>query len=712
MTDRRFCLPFRISISLAFALITVPLLLAVIGTLYVRNVNLAREVAIDLIERATVDISEHVEALLVPLARVVDATTAFAKIEPDSLRKPETFQYLLTVLESTPHAEMLYVGFQRDGAFFQVRRLHHEQKRPGASAETAPPDANFVLRTIDPSASIIADTSTYVAKWGEVVGSERRQPLYDPRSRPWYIAARNQSGLSISDAYIFFSTGQPGLTLSHRISTDAGASVGVVGVDISLGALSEFLARQRIGKNGIAFIVDSKGGLVGYPKLDSIVAQKGSELIIKKAADIDDHRVVQAVILRDQGAGDRFIAELENGTNFISFTQLPAKFGKDWQIGVIAAENDFVGPIRTASLFMLAIGSAALLLSVLAIFYVSNSLTKPLKRIVSETKRIRQFELGGGLGVNSRIVEINDVAHALEAMEAGLRSFGAYIPKALVRSIVSSGKDVGIGGEKRMLTILFTDIQGFTRRSETLSPEEVFEQLSSHFTALSRAIFDRGGTIDKFIGDSVMAFWNAPHPDPDHAANACYAVLRCKAVNDELNAEFTKRGYAPMTTRFGLHTGEAVVGNVGSADRMQYTALGAQVNMASRIEGLNKYYGTKLLVSGSVEATVRELFLLRPVDRVVPAGTSHAVDLFELLGTRGDGLDAAPAAAIALCDCWSEALDSYRKRDWRGALQKFKDFANAYPDDGVVLIYTARCMAFLDTPPPAEWDGAEHFKSK
>ena len=163
-------------------------------------------------------------------------------------------------------------------------------------------------------------SSTYVAKWGEVVGNERRQPLYDPRSRPWYIAARDQSGLSISDAYIFYSTGQPGLTLSHRISTDAGASIGVVGVDISLGALSEFLARQRIGKNGIAFIVDSKGGLVGYPKIDSIVAQKGSELIIKKAADIDDQRVVQAVTLRDQGAGDRFIAELENGTNFISFT--------------------------------------------------------------------------------------------------------------------------------------------------------------------------------------------------------------------------------------------------------------------------------------------------------------------------------------------------------------------------------------------------------
>ena len=292
----------------------------------------------------------------------------------------------------------------------------------------------------------------------------------------------------------------------------------------------------------------------------------------------------------------------------------------------------------------------------MAILYVSGSLTRPLKRIVNETKRIRQFELSGGAGVHSRIVEINELANALDAMKAGLRSFGAYIPKAVVRNIVSSGRDTGIGGERRELTILFTDIQDFTRRSETMPAEEVFDQLSAHFTALSRCIFDRGGTVDKFIGDSVMAFWNAPVADPDHAANACYAVLRCAAVNDALNVELQARGYPPMRTRFGLHTGDAAVGNVGSADRMQYTALGAQVNMASRVEGLNKRYGTQLLATGSVEEQVRERFLFRPVDLVVPAGTSQIVALFELLGSKDDGPDAASAAAIAACEEWSEAI--------------------------------------------------------
>ncbi len=714
MTDQkpRICLPFRISISLAFMLITVPLLLAVIGTQYVRNVKLAREVAVDLIERATTDISDHVEALLVPLARVVDATTTFAKIDPATLRKPETFQYLLTVLQSTPQAEMLYVGFQRDGAFFQVRRLHGEPKRPGASTEKPPPGANFVLRTIDPGAGIVADVSTYIAKWGEVVGTERRPPVYDPRSRPWYIAARNQTGLSISDPYIFYSTGQPGLTLSHDIATDAGTSIGAVGVDLSLGALSEFLARQRIGENGIAFIVDKNGGLVGYPKLDSIVAQKGSELTIRKAAEIDDHRIVQAVTLRDQLARNQFVAELENGTNFISFTPLPARFGKDWLIGVIAAENDFVGPIRYSSLFMLGVGIGAILLSILAILYVSGSLTSPLKRIVAETKRIRQFELSGGSGVHSRIVEINEVANALHAMEVGLRSFGAYIPKALVRNIVSSGKDTGVGGERRNITILFTDIEEFTALSEKMPAEEIFDQLSDHFTALSACIFERNGTVDKFIGDSVMAFWNAPAADPDHAANACYAVLRGRSLNNDLNAKLKAKGHAPLRVRFGLHSGEAVVGNVGSSDRMQYTALGTPVNLASRVESLNKRYGTQILATGAVEEEVRDRFLFRSLDLVVPVGTTQIVELFELLGSRDDGPDRIGQADIDMCETWNEAVASYRARNWSEALQRFEAFVQRYPSDSVAPIYVARSTRHLSNPPPPEWDGAEYFVSK
>ena len=710
--DHKLCLPFRISVSLAFTLISAPLLLAVIGTLYVRNVQLARELAAEIIDRATTEISDHVEGLFSPLVRVVDTTASLGTIDPDWLRKQDALRYLFTVLESTPHAEMLYVGFARDGAFYQVRRLRPELEKPDSSDEDSKDIARFALRTIDPSLGKVTDSTTYIAKWGEVVSSENRPALYDPRRRPWYLDAWKQTGLSISDVYIFFTTGQPGLTLSRRIATTAGTPVGTVGIDIPLGELSAFMARQRIGETGVAFIIDNNGHLIGYPKLDTIVRRHGNDISISKASEIDDPLVVEALKLRDQGAGDRFSAELSNGTHLVSFTRLPERFGKDWLIGVIAAENDFVGPIRRASLFILALGGTALLLSIFAIFYVSKTLTLPLKRIVNETKRIRDFELGGSLAVRSRIIEINEVARALDAMEAGLRSFGAYIPKALVRTIVASGKGTGVGGERRKLTILFTDIEDFTRRSEALSPEEVFDQLSAHFTAISRCIFDRGGTVDKFIGDSVMAFWNAPVVDPDHAGNACRAILRCQAVIEQLNVEFEAKGFSAMRARFGLHTGDVVVGNVGSADRMQYTALGAEVNMASRVEALNKRYGTWIIATGTVEEQVRGQFLFRPIDLVVPAGTTQIVPLFELLGTLDEGPDRASDTALTLCREWGEAIDAYRKRNWDEALIKFRRFAERYPKDTVAQIYIDRCQKFLVTAPPADWDGAEHFESK
>lgn len=709
---QKLCLPFRISVSLAFTLISAPLLLAVIGTLYVRNVQLARELAAEIIDRATTEISDHVEGLFNPLVRVVDTTASLGSIDPDWLRKRDALQYLFTVLESTPHAEMLYVGFARDGAFYQVRRLSSGVKKTSADDEVRLNRARFALRTIDPGLGKVTDSTTYIAKWGQVITSENNPALYDPRRRPWYLDAWKQPGLSISDVYIFFTTGEPGLTLSRRIATRDDTPVGTVGIDIPLGELSQFMARQRIGDTGVAFIIDNNGHLIGYPKLETIVRRKGSEISISKASEIDDPRVVEALKLREQGAGDRFSAELGDGMHLVSFTRLPERFGKDWLIGVVAAENDFVGPIRRASLFILALGSSALLFSIFAIFYVSKTLTLPLKRVVNETKRIRDFELGGRLPVSSRIIEINEVARALDAMEAGLRSFGAYIPKALVRTIVASGKGTGIGGERRKLTILFSDIKDFTRRSEVLSPEEVFDQLSAHFTAISRCIFDHGGTVDKFIGDSVMAFWNAPVVDPDHASDACHAVLRCQAVLEKLNIEFEAKGFAAMRARFGLHTGDVVVGNVGSADRMQYTALGAEVNMASRVEALNKRYGTWIIATGTVEEQVRDQFLFRPIDLVVPAGTTQIVPLFELLGTSDDGPDRASDNARALCREWSDAIAAYRRRDWDDALIQFRCFAARYPKDNVAPIYIERCSQFSVAPPPYDWDGAEHFETK
>jgi adenylate cyclase len=219
-------------------------------------------------------------------------------------------------------------------------------------------------------------------------------------------------------------------------------------------------------------------------------------------------------------------------------------------------------------------------------------------------------------------------------------------------------------------------------------------------------------TVDKFVGDAVMALWNAPLANPEHAIDACRAVLRCRAVNLQLNREFAARGHGPMLTRFGLHSGDVVVGNVGSTERMQYTALGAEVNLASRIEALNKRYGTQIIASGAVEEQARDHFLFRPLDLVVPAGTSQVVPLFELVGALRDRPDDALAAAVDRCREWRQAIETYRGRRWSEACDRFRRFAERDPSDRVASLYVERCARFLAVPPPEGWDGAEHYDSK
>jgi adenylate cyclase len=189
-----------------------------------------------------------------------------------------------------------------------------------------------------------------------------------------------------------------------------------------------------------------------------------------------------------------------------------------------------------------------------------------------------------------------------------------------------------LGGIKQEITLVFTDVRGFTTIAESADPDMLMRQTSRYFSVLTEAFLAEGGTVDKFIGDAVMVFWNAPHPQPDHVARACRAVLAAKAAGERLNAEFEAEGLTPFFTRFGIHVGEAVVGNVGSTERMNYTALGNTVNLAARLEGLNKQAGTAVLVSENVYLRVRDQFEFRALDAVVAKGMTKETRIFELVG--------------------------------------------------------------------------------
>jgi adenylate cyclase len=272
--------------------------------------------------------------------------------------------------------------------------------------------------------------------------------------------------------------------------------------------------------------------------------------------------------------------------------------------------------------------------------------------------------------------------------------------------LIVTGSSGLLDGERRPLTVMFSDLAGYSASTEHLPPEHVLEHLSRYFDALSKPIHRFHGTIDKFIGDSIMALWNAPVPDEDHVANACRAMLACRSAGEKLNRGFIEAGLPQMRTRFGLHTGAAIVGSVGPFTRLQYTALGAMVNLASRVEGMNKYFGTELLVTGAVEAAVRERFLLRPLGKVVAVGTEDAVEIFELVAE----LEQATAHQNALCAAWGAAFEPYDAQRWQEAAALFESFLSDYPADGAAPALVAHCLEELESEASA--DGALHFTTK
>ena len=265
-----------------------------------------------------------------------------------------------------------------------------------------------------------------------------------------------------------------------------------------------------------------------------------------------------------------------------------------------------------------------------------------------------------------------------------------------------------MGGHKRELTIFFTDIAGFTAISEKMVPEELMLQLSEYLGELATTVIELKGTVDKYMGDGLLAFWGAPLSNPDHAYYACQAALRCQEKVAQLNQKWQATGDVTFPTRIGIHTGETLVGNMGSVERMNYTVLGDSVNLASRLEAINHIYGTEIIVSATTYHQVAHKFHFRPLDIVVVKGKKQGVLLYELMGE----INHTTAEKIELCRDFTEGFDAYLAQDWETALKIFQLLDKRYPDDSVTTIYLARCIKLRDNPPDPNWTPIAHLESE
>ncbi|HSE91990.1 MAG TPA: CHASE2 domain-containing protein [Methylomirabilota bacterium] len=284
-------------------------------------------------------------------------------------------------------------------------------------------------------------------------------------------------------------------------------------------------------------------------------------------------------------------------------------------------------------------------------------------------------------------------------------AFSRYLSPAFVERLVTDPRRLALGGESRPVTVLFADVVGFTTLSEGREPAELVRLMNECFTELTDVIQARGGTVDKFIGDAIMAFWNAPADLPDHPRRAALAAREMLAALDALRARWLAEGRPAVDMRIGLATGPALVGNVGSRSKFNYTAMGDTVNLASRLEGAAKVYHTRTLVAAST-ATAADGVRFRELDWLQVKGRSEPVPVFEILPADVD---------ITREDVhrhYAEGLAAYRARRFDDALARFEKALATDPDDGPSGEMHARCIEYLKQPPPPEWRGEHVLTSK
>ena len=515
-------------------------------------------------------------------------------------------------------------------------------------------------------------------------------PGYDPRDKPWFKRASDSLIPVWSEIYLF-NEGVPGLTLSLADrSPSTGELRGVFTADYTLKAVGTFLDTLAVGSDRVLILTTPDGQVMG-----SASTLGGDEVFESTLAAIP---IPPSEIQSDSPIG--FAFEYENH-NMIGVARRLEPLPGFFCVAVFAAdEHEFFGSVRNNAKATLVLGLCALAGSAAISFFLAGRLARPLALISEDLQKIARFDLQKVAQSPSFVHEISIVGESVERMKAGLRSFGRYVPTTLVRSLLSQGLEAELGAVDRRLTIVFADLAGFTALSESLTPAQTVEEMSEFFQLATEAVETHSGTLDKFLGDGLLAFFNAPLDVPDHEKKACIAALE---IRDRLAAAGPQRVAQDrplLKARFGINTGEVLVGNIGTNERFAYTVIGDQANLASRLEGLNKQYGTEILAAESVRESTGNTFAWRKVDQVAVLGRNEATTVYELLGRS----DAIAPGILALRDAYEAAMDAYYSGDFAEALAQLKVITASYPDDFPAKFLAARCSALVQNPPES-WSG-------
>ena len=556
---------------------------------------------------------------------------------------------------------------------------------------------------------------------------------YDHRIRPFYVTGKALPVFKKGEwthCYTFLKNTneiRTGLNYSSALGNDKGELFAVLAMGISTEWISQYLneTMHEIHKKGLsAFIFEKRPDSTKIVLAHSLMAdvfpkdKDGDTIYYSPPKDMKDPAIEKMILsvpdpmlngLDMHGDFEKLFHFDVDGSDYVGIikTVLPGT-SPDWYVCLYVPEKVLFSNAYWHFYLATGILATVMVIGVILSFVVARSASRPIESLVLLSQKIGKLDFTHKVSADSNIIEIKNLAHSMNLMQIGLQAFTQYLPKDVLKSLFDAGTGAIPGGKEKDVTIMFADIVNFTHYSENLSPNDLVLQLNEYLGCFSSVIIRNEGTVDKYIGDAVMAYWNAPRNCDNYSFKACKTAIQGLQKLSFLQEKWVRLNKPIFKARVGINTGNVVLGNIGTEEHLSYTVIGDNVNLASRLEGLNKVYGTTIMISDVTLNACGDRLVTRPIDLVGVKGKDKKIMVHELLGIAGETSE----STIKFCVEFKIAFAAYIKKDWSVGLSLFQKLASENPDDKLCQIYVDRCKDYQQNPPDASWDGGYQFHEK
>lgn len=604
-----------------------------------------------------------------------------------------TYSYQKGVLKRNSHITTLFTC-SPDGELFGIQRSDSGQY---LKLQSTPGKPGLTETSPDGKVSFIAN--------------------FDATVRPWFTEAMAKKKSGWTPVYRF--SGIPQLGITHfEVNTDKDGVSLISACDLTLGPLNQFLSELDTTEHGQIALLDPKGILVASSALDSfkrLKSKSGEEASYRRVRGIESptpiiREAVQHLTQIHSESPSTWptsgTVEMssEAGDIFLSWLMVELDEDQKWISLLAVPRSDLTMEVSERTRFTAIAFLILIVITAPLVWRTAEGITRPVMELNKGMDQIAQFKIEESDREHpprpSRLRELNEMQSRMELMRHALTSFEKYVPSRVVRKLVTEDKIAVPGMEEAKACIFFSDIIGFTEVAESLDPDQLVQLGGEYLEGMSQQIHRQSGILDKFIGDAVMAFWIAEVDGRRVTSKACHAALQSQHRLKELRADWRQRNLPALRARIGLHTGPVRVGNIGSSTRLNYTILGDSVNLASRLEGLNKVYGTSIITSEEVHRIAAEDFHFRILDRVAVKGRRQGGTIYELVCPVGE----ASKEQIELAQMHEAALEEYFQGNFDQALNSFNSIRSLAPEDAPSQILVSRCEELI-AHPPTEWAG-------